>query len=146
MSQLTFPIQLGELKLAVVVGLHHQAMVDRLTAGLPLAAPIWTKGVIDTGSTITSIAADVIQNLGLPPVSQTSTQTAAGPVPARLFRVSLSIPPAGNLPEPMLTRGNLIVMELSDPIPDVEVPIGLDILLDCRLLFDGPGRQFTLEF
>ena len=37
-------------------------------------------------------------------------------------------------------------MELIDPPPDVEVFIGLDILLDCRLLLDGPGRQFTLDF
>ncbi len=46
----------------------------------------------------------------------------------------------------MLTRGDLTVMELANPIPDVEVLIGLDILLDCRLLLDGPGRQFTLDF
>ncbi len=46
----------------------------------------------------------------------------------------------------MLTRDDLLIMELIDPIPGVEVLIGLDILLDCRLLLDGPGRQFTLEF
>lgn len=26
------------------------------------------------------------------------------------------------------------------------VLIGMDILLDCKLLLDGPGRRFTLEF
>ncbi|MGH7171518.1 MAG: aspartyl protease family protein [Gemmataceae bacterium] len=143
---MTFPLQAGELKLTVVVSLHHQAMVDRLAAGLSLPAPIWTNGVIDTGSSITCIASDVIQRLGTPEVGQTSTRTASGSVPVRLFEVSLSIPPAGNLPGSLLTRSNLIVMELIDPPPDVEVLIGLDILLDCRLLLDGPGRQFTLDF
>lgn len=132
--------------MTVVVGLYHQAMVDRLAAGLSLPAPIWTTGVIDTGSTVTCVTADVIRRLGLPPAGQTSTQTAGGSVSVQLFRVSLSIPPAGNLPGSMLTRSDLIVMELTDPIPDVEVLIGLDILLDCRLLLDGPGRQFTLDF
>jgi hypothetical protein len=46
----------------------------------------------------------------------------------------------------MLTRDNLLVMEMPSPIPGVEVLIGLDILLDCKLLLDGPARQFTLEF
>jgi len=146
MSQLTFPLQAGEPKLAVVLSLHHQAMVDRLAAGLSPPAPIWANGVIDTGSSITAITYDVIRRLGTPPAGQTRTQTAAGPIPVRLFRVSLSIPPAGNRPGPMLTRDDLLVMELNDPPQDVEVLIGLDILLDCRLLLDGPGGYFTLDF
>jgi hypothetical protein len=146
MHQLTFPLQRNELKLTAVVGLHHQAMRDRLAAGLPLLSPVWTTGLIDTGSTVSCIAADVVHKLGLPPAGQSTTRTAHGSVPVRLFRVSLSIPPAGNLPGPMLMRSDLLVMELIDPPPDVEVLIGLDILLDCRLLLDGPARQFTLEF
>lgn len=146
MPQLTFPLQLGELKLAALIGLYHQAMVDRIVAGLPPLAPIWARGVVDTGSSITCIATDILRVLGVPPVGQTSTRTAAGSVPVRLFRVSLSIPPAGNLPGSMLTYNDLIVMELINPIPDVDVLIGLDVLLDCRLLLDGPARQFTLEF
>lgn len=146
MNQLTFPLQAGEPKLTVVIGLNHQAMMDRLAAGLPPPAPLWTEGAIDTGSSITCIATDVIQKLGIPPAAQSSTRTAAGPIPVQLFQVSLTIPPAGNLPGPMLTRNDLLVMELINPPPDVEVFIGLDILLDCRLLLDGPGRRFTLEF
>lgn len=146
MSQLTFPIPLAELTFSAVVSLSHQAMVDRLAAGLPAMPPIWTTGLIDTGSTVTCVAADVIQRLGISPFAQTSTRTASGSVPVRLFRVSLSISPSGNLPGPMLTRPDLLVMELLDPIPNVDVLIGLDILLDCRLLVDGPGRQFTIDF
>lgn len=120
MSRLTFPLQLGELKIDVMVSPHHQAMVNQLAAGLPPTPPTWAKGVIDTGSTVTCVASDVIQRLGLAPAGQSKTRTASGYVPVRLFRVSLSIPPAGNLPGPMLTRSDLLVMELTDPIPDVE--------------------------
>ncbi len=37
-------------------------------------------------------------------------------------------------------------MELTTPLPVVEVLIGLDILLGCKFLLDGPARQFSLEF
>lgn len=146
MPQLTFPIALVELTLPVIVGLSHQDMVDRLAKRLPALRPVSTTGAIDTGSTITCIAAHIVQALGIPEFAQTTTQTVSGSVPVRLFQVSLSISPAANQPGPMLTRSNLLVMELIDPIPGVEVLIGMDILLDCRLLLDGPGRQFTLDF
>ena len=129
-----------------MISLNHQALTALISAGQPPPAPVWAIGIIDTGSSVTCVAAGVVHKLGISAVAQTSTQTAAGSIPVQLFDVSLSIPPAGNLPGTMLTRSNLRVMELIDPIPDVEVLIGLDILLDCRLLLDGPGRQFTLEF
>src|SRR5690348_15073500 len=111
MSQLTFPLQAGERKLEVMLSLNHQEMVDRLMAGLSLPAPLRAKGVIDTGSSITCIVPDVLLRLGTPSVGQTRTHTAAGSVPVRLFEVSLSIPPGGNQPRPMLTRSDLLVME-----------------------------------
>ncbi len=146
MAQLTFPLQQNELRLVAVISLNHQAMAALVAAGQPFPTPIWATGLIDTGSSISCITADIVQKLGIPAVVHTSTRTASGSVPVRLFRVSLSIPPAGNLPGAMLTRDDLLVMELIDPPPDVDVLIGLDILLDCRLLLDGPARQFTLDF
>lgn len=146
MSQLTFPLQQNELRLTAVVSLEQPAMAALLAAGKPLPVPIWTTALIDTASNISAVTPDIVQKLGISSVGQTGTRTAGGPASVRLFYVSLSIPPAGNLPGPMLTRSNLLVMELIDPPTDVEVLIGLDILLDCRLLLDGPGGYFTLDF
>ncbi len=146
MSQLTFPIQQNELRLAVMISLNHPTMMALIAAGQPPPVPIWATGILDTGSSISCVATAIIQQLGISTAAQTRTQTARRSVPVQLFEVSLSIAPVGNLPGPMLTRGDLMVMELADPIPDVEVLIGLDILLDCRLLLDGPGQQFTLDF
>ncbi len=39
-----------------------------------------------------------------------------------------------------------MVTELPAPLPDADVLVGLDLLLDCKLVLDGPGRWFTLEF
>lgn len=146
MSQLIFPLQQDELRLAAVISLNRPAMIGLIAAGQPLPAPIWTTALIDTGSTITCVSADVLQRLGISAVAQSRTQTVRGSVPVQLFEIGLSIPPAGNLPGSMLTRDDLLVMELIDPPPDVDVLVGLDILLDCRLLLDGPARQFTLDF
>jgi hypothetical protein len=46
----------------------------------------------------------------------------------------------------MLVEANLLVSELTATLPDADVLVGLDVRLGCRLLLDGPGRQFTLDF
>jgi hypothetical protein len=146
MPQLSFSMPSGEPRLSVLIGLNAQDSTKLIAAGRPVPNPVWAIGLIDTGTNVTCIAGNILHKLGISSFGQTSTHTASGPASVKLFEVSLSIPPASNLPSPMLTQGNLIVMELTDPIPDVEVLIGLDILLDCRLVLDGPGRQFTLDF
>ncbi len=40
----------------------------------------------------------------------------------------------------------LLVMEALATLPDADVLIGLDILLNCKTLLDGPARRFTIEF
>jgi hypothetical protein len=45
----------------------------------------------------------------------------------------------------MLTMPSLLVMELP-PGPSCDVLIGMDVLRQCKLIVDGPGGCFTLEF
>jgi len=147
MPQLTFPLSSsGELTLTVVIGHGRKALLGFLAARQPIPRPAWTTGVIDTGTNITCVTPAVLQRLQLSSTMQGSSQTVGGPVAANLFEVSVSIPPARNVPGPMLTRRDLVVMEMPSPIPGVEVLIGMDILLGCKLILDGPARQFTLEF
>jgi hypothetical protein len=75
-----------------------------------------------------------------------TTQTAAGPQAVSLFHVSVGI---RNLSDPTgfeLVEAHMLVMELITGLPQVEVLIGLDLLLGCRFLLDGPARLFSLEF
>jgi hypothetical protein len=135
-----------EPTLPVAVWLNALEARAAQAAGLPLPGLVWGTGFLDTGTNVTCVAAAVLRQLGLQSVGQGGSHTARGLVVANLFEVSLSIPTPGPRPGPMLTRDTLRVMELSDPIPGVEVLIGLDILLACRVVLDGPGRQFTLDF
>jgi hypothetical protein len=146
MPQLIFPIPSGELKLSVLISYNQNALAAMIATGQALPAPLWAIGVIDTGTNITCVTPALLQRLGLTATGQGSSHTVGGQAAVNLFEVSLSIPPPGGVPGPMLTRQDLVVMEMPSPIPGVEVLIGLDILLDCKLLLDGPARWFTLEF
>jgi len=72
-------------------------------------------------------------------------QGVGGTPAVGLFRVPLSIfDPA----QPLLSwfvYPDLLVMELPPGTP-VDVLIGMDVLLNCRMLLDGPGRIFTIDF
>jgi hypothetical protein len=62
-----------------------------------------------------------------------------------LFRVSLSILDTNQPHIHWLRKPDLLVMELPTHLP-VDVLIGMDILIDCRMLLDGPGGSFTLDY
>ena len=40
----------------------------------------------------------------------------------------------------------MTVSELSASLPDADVLIGLDLLLEGKLFLNGPIRQFTLDY
>jgi hypothetical protein len=146
MPQYTYPMNANEPTLPVVVWLNAVETRAAHAAGRPIPAPDWGTGYLDTGTDVTCVAAAMLQRLGLQSIGQAGSHTARGLIVANLFEVSVSIPAPGPSPGPMLTHDNLLVMELADPIPGVDVLVGLDILLGCRVVLDGPGRQFTLDF
>lgn len=63
-----------------------------------------------------------------------------------VYSISLGITDPGHPVRVWLTQPTLQVTELSTSLPDTDVLIGLDVLLGCKLLLDGPAREFTLEF
>jgi hypothetical protein len=75
-----------------------------------------------------------------------TTTTAAGPMNVDLYKVSLSVTNAAMPGGPLLSVPDLMVMEIATTLPTAEVLIGFDVLLSARLLLDGPGRAFTLDF
>ena len=114
--------------------------------GKSIAAPIQARGLLDTGSDITAIASWVLQKLALPIVAKTVTSTAAGQINVNLYEVSLSITNPVQPNSPWLTLADLQVTELSAVLTDADVLIGLDVILQCRMIVDGPARFFSLDF
>ena len=63
----------------------------------------------------------------------------------RLCNVTLFVLDEGQPHLPWLAQPDLLVMELPSGLP-AEVLIGMDVLLSCKLLLDGPDLQFAIEF
>lgn len=144
MATLTFPIDPAGLVVDVAVNLEASVLMPlRSSGGGP--APIQGRGLIDTGSDITAIALPILQPLGIPPIRQTMTQGIGGSFPVNLYRVSLHIFDARNVNLPWLSQPSLVVMELAPGFP-FAVLVGLDVLLTCKMIVDGPARLFSLEF
>ena len=135
-----------EPTLPVLIGLSSHDAQLLVAAGQSLPSSIWGTAYLDTGTNVTCVGADVLRQLGITAIGQGGSQSTGGQISVKLFEISLTVPPPGFATGPLLTRESLLVMELSTPIPGIDVLIGLDILLDCKFLLDGPARQFTLEF
>jgi hypothetical protein len=117
-----------------------------LSAGQPIPTPVGVRALLDTGTDVTCVAPRVFNQLRLTSMGSVSTQTVCSSINADLFEVSLSIPAPPGKAGPMLVREQLVVMELINAPQNCEALIGMDILAECLLILDGPGRQFTIGF
>jgi hypothetical protein len=146
MPQYTYSMTAGEPTLPVLIGISSKDAKDMVASGQHMPRPIWGTGYLDTGTSVTCVVPAVLQQLGIRATGKAGSRTVGGQVSVSLFEISLSIPAPGLIHGPMLTREDLLVMELPHPIPGLEVLIGLDILLECKFTLDGPARQFSLDF
>jgi hypothetical protein len=142
---MNYPIVGGELPLTVLVNVATQFALDPLALGQPIPRGIWGKGFIDTGTTVSCVSQTILRRFGLSSIASGTTQTASGSLSAGLFNVSLSISSHQPTAGPMLTWADVIVLELPNPPPGVDVLIGMDLIQSIKLTIDGPASQFTLE-
>ena len=146
MAQIRFPVTAAGLAVPVWIGLPGQSAAPLLAAGGTITAPVQARGLLDTGTDVTVVAPWILQRLAVPLVTATSTRTVGGQVRALLYRVSLGVTDPSQPPgAPWMTASNLLVMELTTVLPDLDVLIGLDALLQHKLVIDGPAKQFWLE-
>jgi hypothetical protein len=146
MPRLEYPVVPNGLLVDVIVGWNRPETVTALAAGTAISMPVRARGVIDTGTDVTAVAAPVLRQLGLALVQQTTTQTASGRVSVDLFEVSLGVTDLAAPTGPELVEPDLLVMELAAPPIGIDVLIGLDVLLGCWFTLDGPGRRFAIDF
>jgi hypothetical protein len=145
MAQLTLPIVAGELLIDVRLNLHAPALAAFQTTQKAAPASVPAKAILDTGSNVTGVSTALIQQLSLVQTVPSKTHGIGGVVQVQMFRASLIIVDPVQPQVPWFVQPDLLVMELPPGTP-ADVLIGMDILLDFRLLMDGPNRQFTLDY
>jgi hypothetical protein len=144
MPHMTFKTSADGYALTVLVGLNGKQTVALVAAHQPVPAPFWLRALLDGGSDVTWVATRVLQQLGATRIAGVSNQTMAGMAPVNLFEVSLSVPPSGHLTGSLLHQEQLVVVEMTQPLPNnIEVLIGRDILDQCLFISDGPRGEFT---
>src|SRR5262249_13840613 len=134
------------LAVEVMIGLDGKTATALHTAGRPIPPPIPARALVDTATDLTALDSRLVNHFGLVVASSGSTHTAAGSVSVIMYEISLTISNPKLASSPMLVRPTLVVTELSTALPNCEVLLGMDVLWDCLLISDGPGRQFTLGF
>ncbi len=146
MASLTFPVTKSGLAVPVWIGVDGDATDALLAAGQLPTPPVQARGLLDTACDVTAVAPWVLQQLGIVAASTTSTHTAAGQVTVNVCSVSLGITDPQQAVRTWLTVPMVHLTELSVILPDTDVLIGLDVLLNCKVILEGPARRFTLEF
>ncbi len=106
------------LVVPIMVGVTGQQTAQLLAAGQPVPAPVLMRGIIDTGSDVTAIAAHVLSRFNLPIAASHSTQTVAGAHRVDLFDVSLSIPRIATLTAPGRPAPAVHAVRLTRPNDD----------------------------
>jgi hypothetical protein len=91
MPQLILPITTDGLCVDARVNLDANSLASLQASGQPVPSSIQAKGLIDTGTDISVVAASILQQLGVPVHSQRTTQGIGGPLRIRLFQDT--IPP-----------------------------------------------------
>jgi hypothetical protein len=145
MPTLTFPVVTAGLAVPVYVGRDAPVIAASVAAGLGPGPLVPAQGLLDTAADLTAIVPKVIQALGVGVAHTVLTSTAAGPVTVDVYAVSLSITDPTVPGAPTLTVPSLLATELAAPLPDADVLVGLNVLLQGKLMLDGPARRFSLE-
>lgn len=147
MPHFTFSASPAGLIVDVLVGLGQTDLDERIAASRAYPNPIWCRGEIDTGSSISGVSSSILRSLGLSrPVRRVSTTTAGGQMSVDLYRISMTIM---NLADPMTDRLHLSdveATELPHTLIGIDLLIGLDVLLQYQFHLNGPASQFKLDF
>jgi hypothetical protein len=130
----------------VVIGLDGATSTALHASGKTITTPVRARGLLDTGSSHTSIASWLVQHLAMAPISKAKTQTASGAVEVLIFSVSIAIEGQPALGIPDLLLPTVIVHEFPATLADADVLVGRNVLFEFNLFLEGPARRFTLEY
>jgi hypothetical protein len=120
-------------------------------AASPVPAPVTIQALIDTGADVTVLDPAVLAPLiaaGLQPSRFVFVNSPAvgGMAPTTEYFVGLTVAPVAGQPRSGLVLRNHPVVERAVGTLGYQALIGRDVLDQCVLVYDGPGRRVTVAF
>ena len=144
MPQLSFPFDHNGMFVDVLLSCGGDRMKQLLAQNDPVPAPIWARGLIDTGTNVSAVSLAILQQLDIPKGDAVQSVGIASEFATHYYEISLTIADKSASTGPTFAPPDVSVIHLE--AVGVDVLIGLDLLVSCRLVLDGPARLFTLEF
>jgi hypothetical protein len=132
------------VNLYVGVGLPKSEILRE--RGMPIPVARRLRALVDTGASRTVVEEEHLRSLGLLPLGEAYVHTASterDAVPRNIYAVALSLAEevTGTLAR------NLLILSAGDLSGlGVQILLGRDVLSRGILTYDGPGREFSLEF
>ena len=143
MPQLTFPFDLNGMFVDVLLSCGRGQMVELMGKGNPVPR-LWVRGIIDTGTNVSAVSRSILDQLGIPPGDPAQSEGVSGEFTTNYYEVSLTIADKSTPSRPTYMPPDVSVIHME--VTGVDVLIGLDLLMACRLVVDGRAGLFTLEF
>ena len=114
----------------------------------PIPQAVDLRAIIDTGADVSALDRSVVQSLQLPVggIIPANVPGGSGLIFTSEHEAGLTnLAPQGSGQADLIVS-DLLVLELDLASLGYQALIGRDILARCRFLYDGPHRQFTLEY
>jgi hypothetical protein len=144
MPHLTATIGSDGPVLDLVIGVGQIRLRWLRSRATPAPPPVTARALIDTGSDLSVVHPQVLQQLGLQPTGSVKVRrpgTGVGFRPALLYDVQLALGGSG----PDLTWISTRVVSVIPSEPTILALMGRDILARCTLFYNGPRDEFTLS-
>ena len=139
-----FPFDLNGMYVDVLVSCGSDRMAEMVAKGQPIPRPLWVRGMIDTGTNVSAVSLAIINQLAIPTGKDVRSEGIGGEFASHYYEVSFTIADKSAPGRPTYSPPDVSVIHIE--AVGVDVLIGLDLLVACRLVVDGPARLFTLEF
>jgi hypothetical protein len=144
MPQLSFPFDRNGMMVDVLLSCGGDRLKQLLDQNAPVPAPVWARGMIDTGTNVSAVSLTLLRQLGIEGGKEVKSEGIGGEFVTRSYEVSLTIADKAAPAGPTYSPPDVSVIHLD--AAGVDVLIGLDLLMACRLVIDGRAGLFTLEF
>ena len=137
----------GRLIVDAVLGISLARNTALVAANQPIPRPLNILALVDTGASCTCVDNEALQQLQLTPTGSTPVLTpSTGKTPMTADQYDVSLMFYSTTRERPLMFHTIPVLQTPLIMQGFHALIGMDVLRNCLLVYDGRNDQFSLAF